>query len=604
MGSLDDRRRGHAPVRPDRRSPVGRRVPAVAALVAATAIVEQIPVVTLDIDDEAIPCVEVIRVWSPPAPTRTKRTDPLPLLRSARTRDRFLYPSREPTCRSSWAPSAFPTSAHGRPQIFAEEIGDLKDSWLHPHCRPTQPATFHTARHPTTNHSMAGFEPAVRVVTTPGDPGEPPFTGRSWGRHPPGTREAYSCYGNDPTQEARSHQPPSGEHIGANPMSSIRTKAAAVAGLLAMLCTVAACGTSSSTSSTAANAKGSSAASAGLTAVRKALAKYEADPTFQAPGPPIDVAQLKGKTIYSIPQSSAIPFLSITDKAEAAIAKQYGIKFVEYPNQGTPTDWIQGIEQAIAAHAGAIILNALDPSLVGPQLKQARAAGIPTISAQYYDLTQLSSAPKALTAIRPDNFTEAGKLEADWAISATNGHANVLVVENREQLSTLALVKGLKAQFSRYCASCTVQYLNVPATQWATEIQPEVQSALAANSKINYVIPIYDPMSPFVIAAIEAAGKTDSVHIATFNGTPFALKDLADGDIIRMDIGENLNWLAYANMDETFRAMLGKPTVVNEHTPQRVFTAANIAQTGNPPAYNRGFGSSYVSGYQKLWSGK
>ena len=40
----------------------GRRVPILDALVAATAIVEQIPVVTQDGDYEAIPGVEVIRV--------------------------------------------------------------------------------------------------------------------------------------------------------------------------------------------------------------------------------------------------------------------------------------------------------------------------------------------------------------------------------------------------------------------------------------------------------------------------------------------------------------------------------------------------------------
>ena len=40
----------------------GRRVPILDALVAATAIVEQIPVVTRDGDYEAIPRVEVIRV--------------------------------------------------------------------------------------------------------------------------------------------------------------------------------------------------------------------------------------------------------------------------------------------------------------------------------------------------------------------------------------------------------------------------------------------------------------------------------------------------------------------------------------------------------------
>jgi len=40
----------------------GRRVPLLDALVAATALVEQIPVVTQDRDYEAIPGVEVVRV--------------------------------------------------------------------------------------------------------------------------------------------------------------------------------------------------------------------------------------------------------------------------------------------------------------------------------------------------------------------------------------------------------------------------------------------------------------------------------------------------------------------------------------------------------------
>jgi hypothetical protein len=40
----------------------GRRVPVLDALVAATAVVEQIPVVTQDQDYDAIPGVEVLRV--------------------------------------------------------------------------------------------------------------------------------------------------------------------------------------------------------------------------------------------------------------------------------------------------------------------------------------------------------------------------------------------------------------------------------------------------------------------------------------------------------------------------------------------------------------
>ena len=163
------------------------------------------------------------------------------------------------------------------------------------------------------------------------------------------------------------------------------------------------------------------------------------------------------------------------------------------------------------------------------------------------------------------------------------------------------MVDAIKNEFAKYCPTCTVTYLNVPGTEWATRIEPGVQSDLVANPNINYIIPIYDPMTQFVVPAITAANKVGKIHIATFNGTPFALNLLETGNIVRMDIGENLNWLASANLDELMRAMLGMPTVANEHTALRIFTKANVSQTGTPPQFNLGFGNSYVTGYDKLW---
>jgi ribose transport system substrate-binding protein len=146
-----------------------------------------------------------------------------------------------------------------------------------------------------------------------------------------------------------------------------------------------------------------------------------------------------------------------------------------------------------------------------------------------------------------------------------------------------------------------VQYINVPSSDWATRIQPDVQSAIVADPNINYVIPIYDPMTQFVVPAITATGKTGKIHVATFNGTPDALKMLASGTVVRMDIGENLEWLASANLDELFRAMLGSAPVANENTALRVFTQQTVSDTGNPPQYNLGFGSAYTAGYDALW---
>jgi len=343
------------------------------------------------------------------------------------------------------------------------------------------------------------------------------------------------------------------------------------------------------------------AALSGVPYAKAQIAKYTAVPAFTAPGPAFNAKQLAGKTIFNIPQLSTIPFLSATDTAMADIAKRIGINFVEYPTQGQPNQWSQGIEQAISQKVDALSINALDPRLVAPQLDDAKNARIPATSEQFFDFTQSDQVPANVTANRADDFAQAARLEADWVISDTNGQADVIIVENREQLSTLAMEAALNDEFGKQCPSCKLTFINVPGTDWATRIQPSVQSALVQDQSVNYIIPIYDPMTQFVAPAITAAGMDGKVHIATFNGTPFALQMMEDGDVVRMDIGENLDWLASANMDQIMRTMLGLPPSPNEHTALRIFTKENVSETGTPPAYNLGFGDAYVAGYNQVW---
>jgi ribose transport system substrate-binding protein len=373
--------------------------------------------------------------------------------------------------------------------------------------------------------------------------------------------------------------------------------------LLGTACSSSSGSSAGGASSTVASTAASSAASGsgGVAAASAELAKYTGIPTFTAPGAAIDISALKGKTVYSIMQSSSNPFLAATETAQKALADKLGINYVQYTTQGTPAEWIRGINQAIAVKASAILLDALDPRLVAPQVAAAKAAGIPVVSAQFYDLSQVSTASSDLAAVRADNFTEAAKLEADQAIKDTNGNADVVVVENEEQLSTTAMLTSLKAEFAANCAACKVKYINVPSADWATKIQTEVQSAIVSDPGVNYVIPIYDPMSQFVIPAITATSKTNKIHIATFNGIPAVLALVASGPDVKMDVGENMEWLAYANLDEIFRVMLAQPAVADEKTALRVFTTDNIADTGTPPAFNKGFGTAYTTGYSALW---
>jgi ribose transport system substrate-binding protein len=329
------------------------------------------------------------------------------------------------------------------------------------------------------------------------------------------------------------------------------------------------------------------------------LAKYKAVPAFAAPGPAIDAkAKAGGKTIFVIPASSQVPFVATIDAHIKRIAALAGVKVTSWENQGQPSQWVQGMNAAISQKASAIVLLAgNDPAALQPQIKAAKAKGIPTIVAHLYDEHQ-PSAPNVGGLINIP-YKVAGQLIADQAIVDTKGQADALVVTINQVKSTVPMVAGIKGEFGKYCQGCKLTYTDVTIPEIATKIQPNVQAALTADPKLNYVICLYDSAeAPFALAGIRAAGKTGKVKISTFNGTPEMLKLVKQGSIA-MDVGENLEWIGYAIVDQSMRIIGGLPPVKSEHVPVRVFDSSNIAQAG--AAFTAGWGTTYVAGYKKLW---
>jgi ribose transport system substrate-binding protein len=305
--------------------------------------------------------------------------------------------------------------------------------------------------------------------------------------------------------------------------------------------------------------------------------------------------------VFVLPYTSEIPFLNAIDESIVAVGRQYGVKVTVYPNQGQSSQWVQGMNQAIAQKASAIILGA-PPEQLGPQLEQAKAAGIPVDVLHLYD--RVMPRPRLVTSTVFAPFTQAARLEADWVISDTNGKANAVIITDHAVPPSKYIVSAMQAEFKARCPSCKTSVVNVPANDWGTKMQPATQSALLADPGVNYIIPIYDSASQFVIPGIIAAGRSGKVKIATYNGTPFVLDDIRTKNTVAMDVGESQAWIGHANMDQVLRMITGHAPLPDVQTPIRVFTRANIAEAGNPPDPNRAFGRSYVAGYRAVWRGE
>ncbi len=344
----------------------------------------------------------------------------------------------------------------------------------------------------------------------------------------------------------------------------------------------------------------------GVAAARNELARFRALPTFVAPGPAFAATtHLRGTRIFEIPITSSVPFVAAVEQGMRQAASVVGAQLVAYTNEGQPSQWAQGITTAIAQRADAIVLFAQDPQLVGPQIAQARRAGIPVIvlrtTGEGEPCQSDRSGAALATACVPGPFEQAGRLEADAVISQGAGEADALVITSSDARSTQPLVRGLRQELHLRCPACRTRSVDVPIPEWPARIRTEVQSALVRDPAIDYVVPIYDSMSQFAVPAIAASGARGRVKIDTFNGTPFVLKLLQDRNVVAMDVGESLAWVGWASMDQVFRVIAGEPPARSEHTPARVFDASNVGEAGNPPRFDTGYGSAYVDGYRKLW---
>jgi ribose transport system substrate-binding protein len=382
----------------------------------------------------------------------------------------------------------------------------------------------------------------------------------------------------------------------------VKASAGLAAGVAALLILTAACGRSNPTTN---NSSSGSESSALLATVASRVTADKAIPTWAAPGPPVDVSKLKGKRVFIIPEAPN-PFNENIQNTYKQIFNALGVKWTFYSNQGLISQWVAGMDAAIAQRPDLIILSAApDPRVLQPQLREAKAAGIPVEVTQFYDRstppppTCLACAA-GVTALVNGPYNNAGAAEADWIINDSHGHAHVLIIMAPDVIPSPGILSAMEREYRTYCPDCSYKIIDVPVAQWNTGLQGQVQSALLAGPSINYVDAEGDAMCTGVVPAVQDVGKTGSVKVVSFNGSPFALNDIRTGNIMAMDASENTRWIGFADVDQAFRLLAGLPPV-DETIPFRMVDKSNVTQAGVPATNYLGYGNAYAVGFWHLW---
>lgn len=391
-------------------------------------------------------------------------------------------------------------------------------------------------------------------------------------------------------------------------------------GLVIALLTLASCSTaqpgstlskpinSGTSSAPSATSPAPSSAGSDLGTLKAKIDKYRAVPEFSAPGPAIDVSAAKGKSVFIIPETDNV-FNKVNVSEMKTIADEAGLKTTIYENTGQASQWVQGMQNAVAQKPDLIILaNAPDPRNLQPQISQAKEAGIPVLVTHFYD----DSAPQppacegcaaGVTALETAPFQKSGELLTDWVIAEGGPDINALVVQI-EGLSTVTpfTEAGVKGEFAKYCPKCKYQTLNIPFDHFASsKLQDDIQAKISSSPGLNWIIAQVDAMVPAVISALNTAGLASKVKVVSYNGSTFAIDDVRSGDSpMVMDLGESAQWIAYSTMDQAFRILLGQPTV-QATAPVRIFDSTNAADAGAPADITKGYGTDFIDKFKALW---
>jgi ribose transport system substrate-binding protein len=347
-----------------------------------------------------------------------------------------------------------------------------------------------------------------------------------------------------------------------------RPRTTAFAVVLVAALALAACSSSKSSSSgstgatSGSNASSASSSSSAVPAAVQTLLTAGYAGAFK-PAPTSGPKAATGKSVWVISCGQVAATCASIAGAAMDAGKALGWNMTLFDGKLDPSQYSQGILQAIAAHVSGIVTVAVDCSVAKSPLTQAKAAGIETVTISGFDCNdplQNTGDPVYSTYIKYTGADTYGQTyeqwkayDAAWLIAQTNGKAQAINTYSPGYLVSLHQNKGFDDEMA-LCSACKiVDNLGITATdQTGTGAQNKLQTSITQNSSANALqIGVGDWFGRFANAAIKATGKTLAVSGDECNDA--AIAAIKAGGPQQMCVARDFGWESWAALDELNR---------------------------------------------------
>ncbi len=314
-------------------------------------------------------------------------------------------------------------------------------------------------------------------------------------------------------------------------------------------------------------------------AMPPAPAATEAAPAEDMAAAPADGKPFK---IGALVKNDSNPFFLTMKEGYNFAAERYGLDIVV---GSTPTEDAADEQLAILetwlneGGFDAFIVTPFRATSLNSALATATEQGIPIINID--ELIPPDAAKESgiqLAAQLASNNVSAGKLAADLIVSLVPAGAEVAVIEGAPgTTSSIDRVTGFSDQ-------AQAQGLNVVASQPANWDRAEAfnvaANILQGNPNVKAIFAANDGMGLGAVEAVEAAGLTGQVQVASVDAIPEALEAVGAGRLAGT-VAQYPDEMAVLAVEAMNKVLQGRPIAPFIEAPIQMITKANLDKAGS-----------------------
>ncbi len=342
-----------------------------------------------------------------------------------------------------------------------------------------------------------------------------------------------------------------------------------------------------------------------LNEINAFIAKYKNVPDFSSSSDVISAREIASdKTITLISDNSNYSFTSLVTGQFISAAKSAGFKsVVANESNGTPSFFNDELEKSIQESNIVLMYGDIDKDPIASAIEKTQANGIRVLSAGNVGKDQKDH---YVDYTIPINYQLAGKLLADWVISANKAKVNALAINNSDSVLSSSIYKGFADEFQKYVTSGYCNVLSGSTLEVNNGLSAKIKQAIDKDPNINYIVVLDDSMIGDAVSGVDQSGK--KIKIVSTGGSTAAF-DAAQNGSIEMLVAQSYEWTAYAMVDYALRVLNGSALPQEQDVPVRVITSKSISEdlanntySGIDGFYEICFGANFVTGYSGLWN--